>query len=156
MGASSVCICVSVCLCVSVYAPLCVSSLCITFLCPFLCARSSYPIYQHLCAEGGRDAKQNGNSSNKTMIKSAAVSDAPIACPACGTAWDYKQQPCRICAKDIDWAKYQKESHKKAHRMRIFFGTERAAGKGAKRCKGCRGRTPAAACHGSTKKASRA
>ena len=61
------------------------------------------------------------------MIKSAAVSDAPIACPACGTAWDYKQQPCRICAKDIDWAKYQRESHKKAHRMKFLERKERLA-----------------------------
>ena len=46
------------------------------------------------------------------------MADAPILCPACSTSWDFKQTPCRICNKKIDWHELQQAAHKKARDLK--------------------------------------
>lgn len=46
------------------------------------------------------------------------MEDAPVLCPACATPWDFKQTPCRVCNKKIDWTKYQQEAHQKSRDLK--------------------------------------
>ena len=41
-----------------------------------------------------------------------------MLCPACATPWDFKQTPCRVCNKKIDWTKYQQEAHQKSRDLK--------------------------------------
>lgn len=42
-------------------------------------------------------------------------------CPACGTAWDFKQKPCRICGKDNNWNELQRTSHERSRNLKIML-----------------------------------
>jgi hypothetical protein len=46
------------------------------------------------------------------------VEDAPVLCPACATPWDFKQTPCRVCSKKVDWTNYQQEAHRKSRDLK--------------------------------------
>ena len=46
------------------------------------------------------------------------MEDAPVLCPACSTPWDFKQTPCRVCNKKIDWTLYQQEAHRKSRDLK--------------------------------------
>ncbi len=56
-------------------------------------------------------------------------------CPACQTSWDFKQTPCRICNKKVDWTALQQSVHRKARDLKNMLDRKAKLAKIRKRKK---------------------
>jgi hypothetical protein len=63
------------------------------------------------------DAKFRGSAA----VALDAMAEAPVYCPACKTAWDFKHTPCRVCKKPIEWNAMQEKAHFKMTQVKLFL-----------------------------------
>ncbi len=69
-------------------------------------------------------------SSGSAVAAIAAMSEAPVYCPACRTAWNFMHAPCRVCNKKIDWNKMQQDAHYVMTQKKLFLERKERLQKG--------------------------